>query len=73
MRADLRQCVALVPVASEDLPAVAAEEPARSAQVQERAFWMRRDLDQTANNREMCNRTRELVTMIDANNAGPQR
>jgi len=39
-------------------------------QLAERAFWASRDLRQTANNRENCNRQGELAALIEANNAG---
>jgi hypothetical protein len=45
---------------------------ARSVQIQERAFGARRDLAQTQVGREMCNRNAELVSLVDANNAGPE-
>jgi len=33
---------------------------------------MQRDLDQAAISRAMCNRNGELVSLIEANNAGPE-
>lgn len=72
LRADLTGCLALPPIPPEALPPVADEPATRAVQVQERAFWMRRDLDQTANNRDNCNKQMELVALIRANNAGPQ-
>ncbi len=71
LRADLRQCEALAPVPSEAMPPVAAEPAVRQAQVEERAFWMMRDIQQADVVRDMCNKTAELVSLIDANNAGP--
>lgn len=55
----------------EALPPVAESEEARQAQIQERAAWMARDLMQADVSAEMCNRNGELVSLIDANNAGP--
>lgn len=72
LRADLSRCPALLPVQSETLPPVAAAPAERAVQLEERAFWMQRDLQQTANNRDACNRQGELVALIQANNAGPQ-
>lgn len=51
---------------------MAAAPAERAVQLEERAFWMQRDLQQTANNRDACNRQGELVALIQANNAGPQ-
>lgn len=53
------------------MPPVAAEPAVRQAQVEERAFWMMRDIQQADVVRDMCNKTAELVSLIDANNAGP--
>jgi len=57
-------------------PAPAIERAAlaytRQVQIEERAIMVRRDLAQTQVGREMCNRTGELVSLIEANNAGPQ-
>lgn len=72
LRADLRQCVALEPIPREALPPVAEEPATRAAQVQERAFWMMRDIQQADVVRDMCNKNAELVSLIEANNAGPQ-
>ena len=72
LRDELRQCLALAPIAREALPAPAETEEARRAQIQERAVWMQRDLDQAAISRQMCNRNGELVSLIEANNAGPE-
>lgn len=73
LRTDLTRCVALLPVPSEEMPRVSEDPATRATQVQERAFWMRRDLEQTANNRDMCGRQAELVTLIQTNNAGPEQ
>ncbi|MGE0533125.1 MAG: hypothetical protein AB7P35_17590 [Hyphomonadaceae bacterium] len=54
----------------EALPALAAEAGARRAQLDERAFWMGRDLQQALVNREMCAKLGELVSLVEANNAG---
>ena len=72
VRDGLRTCVALAPVPSEALPPIAVDPAHRGAQIDERAFWMSRDLAQTANNREACMKQAELVALIDANNAGPE-
>lgn len=60
----------LTPISPEALPAVAADAAARASQIEERAFWMGRDLRQSANTRENCNRLGELVALIERNNAG---
>jgi hypothetical protein len=50
-----------------------AEEPAtRATQVEERAFWMMRDIRQADVVRDMCNKNAELVSLIEANNTGPE-
>ena len=67
----MRQCEALPPVPSEAMPPVSAEAPVRQAQVEERAFWMMRDIQQADVVRDMCNKQAELVSLIEANNAGP--
>jgi hypothetical protein len=54
------------------LPPQAAEPTARTAQIEERAFWMQRDLAQTATNRGACEKLFEAVDLIRANNAGPE-
>lgn len=41
----------------------------RSVQLHERASGAERDLAQTANNRNMCDRHEELVNIVRANNA----
>jgi hypothetical protein len=56
----------------EALPPTAEAEEAQRAQIVERAFWFRRDLAQTSVNVEMCNRMAEIVSLVDANNAGPE-
>jgi hypothetical protein len=50
----------------------AAGDHARTAQIQERAVTVRRDVGQTNVGREMCNRLGEVVALVDANNAGPE-
>lgn len=72
LRADLTGCLALPPIQPDALPPMRAEPAERSAQIEERAFWMRRDLAQTANNRDNCNKQMELVALIRANNEGPE-
>jgi hypothetical protein len=72
MRDELRQCVALEAIQPEDLPPVAESPEAREVQILERAFWVRRDIAQTAIGRQMCNINGELVSLIEANNAGPE-
>lgn len=72
LRESLTQCAALLPIQPETLPPMREEAAERSAQLEERAFWMRRDLSQTANNRDNCNKQSELVSLIQANNAGPE-
>lgn len=72
LRADLTGCLALPAIQPEALPPMRAEPAERSAQIEERAFWMRRDLSQTANNRDNCNKQMELVALIRGNNEGPQ-
>lgn len=44
----------------------------RSVQLHERAVGVTRDVAQTANNRDMCDRHRELVDIVRANNARAQ-
>jgi hypothetical protein len=72
MREGLNECVALEALQPEDLPPVAESPEAREVQILERAFWVRRDIAQTAIGRQMCNRNGELVSLIEANNAGPE-
>lgn len=72
LRDDLTRCVALAPVPSEALPPVSEDAAVRPIQLEERAFWLRRDLAQTANNREVCNKQMELLALIRANNEGPE-
>lgn len=50
----------------------AAGNYARRAQYIERAAGDRRDLSQAAITREMCEKLGEALTLIDANNQGPQ-
>jgi len=40
--------------------------------MQERAFWMARDIQQGAQQAENCAKLAEAVSLIDANNAGPR-
>jgi len=56
----------------EALPAVDPEPHAREVQLRERAAWMGRDMSQADLVRDMCNKLGETVSLIDANNAGPQ-
>jgi len=56
----------------EALPPPAEGEEARRVQIEERALWMARDLSAASIFAEMCNRNGELVSLIDANNAGPE-
>ena len=56
----------------EALPPIAESDEARRAQILERSAWMQRDLSQSANAREMCNRLGEVVALVDQNNAGPE-
>ncbi len=72
MREELRQCVALEAIQPETLPPVAEDPQAREVQILERSFWLRRDIAQTAIGRRMCNINGELVSLIEANNAGPE-
>lgn len=55
------------------MPALALAEDAQRAQLTERGFWMRRDLQQTAHNRTLCEEKRELVDLIRANNEEADR
>lgn len=71
LRPELRQCAALEPMPREALPPMAEDAEARRVQILERSAWMQRDLRQSANNRENCNRLGEVVALVDANNAGP--
>lgn len=68
LRDQLTVCEALAPVQREDLPAEAEGDEARDVQLQERAFWMSRDLAQTATVRAGCVKQAELVALIRANN-----
>jgi hypothetical protein len=56
----------------EALPPIAESDEARQAQILERSVWMSRDLAQSANAREMCNRLSEVVSLVDENNRGPE-
>ena len=71
LRPELRQCEALAPMPLEALPAVAEDPVVRAAVIQERAAWMRRDLAQVDVVKDMCAKLGEVVTLVDANNAGP--
>lgn len=63
----------LTPVPSEAMPPASADASVRAAQAAERAFWMQRDLAQAETLREACMKQAELVGLIRANNAGPER
>lgn len=63
-------CTALAPVPAESLPPTASDPDARATQLIERSFWLGRDLRQTANNRDICQKQSELVALIERNNAG---
>jgi len=58
-------------VPSESLPQVTQAPDARASQLQERAFWMSRDIAQAGAQAENCAKLAEAVSLIDANNAGP--
>lgn len=72
LRAELRQCEALAPIPPEALPAVSEDAAVRAAQIQERAIWMRRDLLQANAVKDLCSKLGEIVSLVDANNEGPQ-
>lgn len=72
LRPELRQCVALSEVRSEDLPALPADPALRASQIEERRFWMRRDWAQADVVKDACAKLGEVVSLVDANNAGPE-
>lgn len=52
------------------MPPTASDPNARATQLIERSFWLGRDLRQTANNRDICQKQSELVALIERNNEG---
>ncbi len=70
LRADLRQCEVLPPIPFEAMPPVSADAAVRAVQIEERAFWMRRDISQADVVKDACEKAGELVALIEANNAG---
>lgn len=73
IRPSLEGCSRLAVVEEGQMPALALAEDAQRAQLTERGFWMRRDLQQTAHNRTLCEEKRELVDLIRANNEEADR
>ena len=72
---DLSELLAAAGVAGEDHIAIierAAGNYARETQFMERARGDQRDLAQAQLNRGNCERLQEAVSLIEANNAGPQ-
>lgn len=72
LREQLTVCEALAPIQREDLPDEAEGDEARAVQIQERAFWMSRDLAQTATVRAGCAKQAELVALVRENNEAAQ-
>lgn len=72
LREGLTLCEALAPVPPEAMIPQATGDEARDVQIQERAFWMSRDLAQTATVRAGCAKQAELVALIRENNEGAE-
>lgn len=72
LRQELRQCEALSPIRLEALPQLSEEPAVRAAQLAERGVFYVRDIAQADVLKDMCNKLAEVVSLVDANNAGPE-